>query len=424
MRVLHVLSQRPSHTGSGITLKALISGGNKRDIDSAAVIGVPAVCKDPVLDELPKEKVFRVPFETEALPFPVPGMSDVMPYPSTRFSCLDEPDLERYRKAWLNVLRKACDVFRPDVIHSHHVWIVSSLVKDAAPEVKQVIHCHATGLRQMELCPALAEEVMQGCRRADVFCVLHDGHGSELSNRLIESRSNDAGVWPGRTCSRIHVVGAGYRDDIFKSGPADSSIRVPGVSRLIYVGKYSGAKGLPQLLDAFEILTGVHQDVELHVAGSGAGEEARMLEERMKSMAPRVVLHGQVSQEELAEIMQGCEVCVLPSFYEGVPLVLVEALGCGCRLVSTALPGVVAGIVPHVGDAIELVDLPRLESVDKPVSADIPAFTQRIADACERALEKGRFQGDLRRDLEARLSHFTWDAVFERVHDIWKSLCS
>lgn len=424
MRVLHVLSQRPSHTGSGITFEAIIRRANARGIESAAVIGTPSNCRMQFLEELPKEKVFRVPFETSTLPFCVPGMSDVMPYPSTRFSCLDEPDLERYRKAWLDRVREACDVFQPDIIHSHHVWIVSSLVKDAAAGVKQVIHCHATGLRQMELCPGLAAEVIQGCRRADVFCVLHDGHGSELSGRLNTSCGE---VITGQTPARIHVVGAGYRDDIFKPGPAERAertTRVPGDSRLIYVGKYSEAKGLPQLLDAFEILTKVHQNLELHVAGSGAGEEACVLEERMKSMAPRVVLHGQVGQEELAGIMQGCDVCVLPSFYEGVPLVLVEALGCGCRLVSTALPGVVAGIVPHVGDAIELVDLPRLESVDKPVPADIPAFTQRIADACERGLEKGRFQGDLRRDLEARLSHFTWDAVFERVHDIWKSLCS
>ena len=50
--------------------------------------------------------------------------------------------------------------------------------------------------------------------------------------------------------------------------------------------------------------------------------------------------------------MRRCAVCVLPSFYEGVPLVLVEAAACGCRIVATALPGVIEQIAPYLNDAI------------------------------------------------------------------------
>jgi len=406
MRLLHVLSQRPSHTGSGITLQALIRGGDKRGAQSAAVIGVPALFNGPLLKGLPEENVFPVFFENDALPFPVPGMSDVMPYSSSVFSCLGLEDLKNYQDVWTETIRRAYHEFRPDIIHSHHVWIVSSLIKGVLPEVPQVIHCHATGLRQMELCPDLAEEVINGCRRADAFCVLHKGHADVLSSRL---RLNSH--------QKISVVGAGYRDDIFKPGPGTLSDEV---SKLVYAGKYSAAKGLPQLLDAFELLAEENAGLELHVVGSGAGEEARMLEKRMKSMAPAVVLHGQVDQVKLAGIMQGCDVCVLPSFYEGVPLVLVEALGCGCRLVSTALPGVVSEIAPHVGDALELVDLPRMESVDRPVPKDVAGFVEDLAKACRRALEKGDLVES--EGLGERLSHFTWDSVIERVYRVWKKV--
>jgi len=64
----------------------------------------------------------------------------------------------------------------------------------------------------------------------------------------------------------------------------------------------------------------------------------------------------------------------LPSFYEGLPLVLVEARACGCRLVATDLPGIRERLLPVLGDELALVELPRLTGVDKPVAADLPAF--------------------------------------------------
>ena len=54
----------------------------------------------------------------------------------------------------------------------------------------------------------------------------------------------------------------------------------------------------------------------------------------MLSMAPAVTLHGQLNQPQLAVLMRRCGVCVLPSFYEGLPLVLIEAAACGCRIVA------------------------------------------------------------------------------------------
>ena len=57
----------------------------------------------------------------------------------------------------------------------------------------------------------------------------------------------------------------------------------------------------------------------------------------MEDLVPLVTMHGQLDQPALADLMRRCAVCVLPSFYEGVPLVLVEAAACGCRLVSTDL---------------------------------------------------------------------------------------
>ena len=71
-----------------------------------------------------------VPFGAGDLDFLVPGMSDVMPYRSTRFAAMDALQLERYRAVWRSRVAAAVERFAPDVIHSHHVWLLSAVVKD------------------------------------------------------------------------------------------------------------------------------------------------------------------------------------------------------------------------------------------------------------------------------------------------------
>jgi len=232
---------------------------------------------------------------------------------------------------------------------------------------------------------------------------LHSGHARALVQALrIDS-------------SRVFVVGAGYRDDLFHH--EDGRARDP---RVLYVGKYSAAKGLPWLLNVVDRLAERVPGISLEVAGSGGGEEAEGLKKRMEAMSLRVVLHGQIDQPALARLMRACSVCVLPSFYEGVPLVLVEAAASGCHLVSTALPGVVEQIVPFMADTLDLVDLPRLREVDRPVEQDLPAFETALEKALERALKRGQV-GPLMPPPEA-LAPFTWAAVFRRVEKVWREL--
>jgi glycosyltransferase involved in cell wall biosynthesis len=422
-RVLHLSSQRPSLTGSGITLDALVRHAAEAGWEQCVSIGVPAEDAAPDVGGLEADRIRPVLFGGSGsagtgsapgcagsagiesnLEFPVPGMSDVMPYESTRFRDMSPDQLDAYREAWREHVRRLVGEFRPDVAHSHHVWIMSSLLKDVAPDLPVVVHCHATGLRQMALCPHLADEVRAGCRRNDRFVVLHRAHAGELASKL------------GIPEERIHIVGAGYRDDLFHARGRETAGE-GGRQRLLYVGKYSASKGLPWLLDAVEELASSHPALELHVAGTGSGSEAEALEKRMHALAPRVRLHGQLAQPELAVLMRRCSVCVLPSFYEGLPLVLVEAIACGCRLVATTLPGIVEQLAPHLGDDLELVPLPRLSGVDRPEADDIPEFVRSLRDAIDRSLSK-----DPDGSSVASLDHFTWQAVFERVERIWKEL--
>ncbi len=404
MKVLHLLSQRPSLTGSGITLDAMVRHAAAR-WEQRVVVGAPNDDPAPEIGGLGADHIHPLAFGAGRLPFPVPGMSDVMPYPSTVFGAMTDREIEIYRSGWRRHLATVIDAFQPDVIHSHHVWLMSSLVKDIAPDTPVVTQCHATGLRQMVLIPSLADEVRAGCARNDAFVVLHRGHAEDLARIL------------GVPETRIHVVGAGYRADLFHGQGRDPA-RTPA---LLYIGKYSAAKGLPWLLDAFERLIPQHPNLRLHIAGDGSGAEAESLRERMTAMAPKIVLHGQVTQTELAQLMRRSTVCVLPSFYEGLPLVLVEALACGCRLVATDLPGVVDELAPRLGAALELVELPAMAGVDTPVEDELPGFVDRLEAGLQRALD-GPPLGDPTETMPETLAAFTWGAVFGRVERVWRSV--
>ena len=404
-RVLHVLSQRPDFTGSGVSLQAIVRCAADAGWAQHVVVSTPAEDPTPGVADLPAEQVHPLVFGRGQLDFPLPGMSDVMPYASSRWSNLSAAQLDTYRNAWREHLTRVLDIAQPDVIHTRHIWLLSAMMKDVAPGVPVVNHCHATGLRQMELCPHLAEVVQRGCARNDRFFVLHRQHADALAEKL-EVAGN-----------RIHIIGTGYREELFHASDRSASTG----TQLLYAGKYSHAKGLPQLLDAFERLLATRGDLTLHIAGDGAGEEAEALRTRMAGMTPRVVRHGQLDHRALADLMRRCDVFVLPSLYEGLPLVLVEALACGCRVVCSDLPGVQSGLSPYLGDLLNLVPLPRLIGPDVPVPEDVPAFVSALTSTLDDVLDDVGSSPQPESPPVA-LKNFTWPAVFERVEAVWQTL--
>ena len=93
MRILSISAQKPDSTGSGIYMTELIKALSKMGHEQAAIAGISK--NDRV--SLPEEvEFFPVYFDTEKLPFHVVGMSDEMPYESTRYRDMDEDMTERF----------------------------------------------------------------------------------------------------------------------------------------------------------------------------------------------------------------------------------------------------------------------------------------------------------------------------------------
>ncbi len=411
MRVLHLLAQIPGNTGSGVYLENMLAYFSHRNYPQAAVVGVPAglECRLP---GVAAEHGYAMVFDSPELPFPVPGMSDIMPYRSSRYRDLDEAQLEQLLTAYRATLRRAIGDFAPDLIISHHLWLLTATATEVVAELgcagslPVVGLCHGTDLRQKQQLPALAELVRTSLGRLDRVLALNRAQQLEI------------GDWLGLPAERISVIGNGFNRRIFK--PSAEPCWRDSVD-FVYAGKLSEAKGVSCLLEAFAALErpeGV--ELHLHLAGSGQGAEAEALLAQIDALDDATYV-GMLPQDRLAELFNRCDIFVLPSFFEGLPLVLAEALSCGLAVVSSELHGVPEWLGEEISASSRFIEvpLPTLEQVDRPAAAERPQFVERLRAAMARSLQH---QIDGSHDALPDLTHLAWDGIFYRVEQELRGL--
>jgi glycosyltransferase involved in cell wall biosynthesis len=93
-------------------------------------------------------------------------------------------------------------------------------------------------------------------------------------------------------------------------------------------------------LEAVAHLVAEGRDVRLRLVGDGP--DSRQLQQRAQQLgiAERVLFEGWKNQEELRQLYAGSDLCVLSSFSEGVPVVLMEAMATGVPCVAPRITGV------------------------------------------------------------------------------------
>lgn len=362
MRILHVIAQQPGRTGSGVFLNSLLThaAGNKQ----ALIAGIP---KDQQISHpnLNSKNIFPVYFETQKLPFPVVGMSDQMPYNSTRYCDLDDEMLARWKSAFLEQLYFAEEKFKPEIVLCHHLWLLTSLCRQTLSKLPMLAFCHGTGLRQLTKLQKYRNFVVHGCKNLERIFALN--HFQEEQIKLHYHYPKE----------KLVVLGSGYNSDLFYPS---SNIKSSVPTKIVYCGKLAAAKGVFSLLHAFQKLD--KKLFNLHLIGSGSGQEANKIRQIANS-TEGVYLHGAVSQKKLGDIFRSCDIFVLPSFYEGLPLVILEAMACGLPVVVSKLPGLQEWLGKNVctSNNIKFVPLPRLANVDTPVAADLPEYEDKLAKA-------------------------------------------
>ena len=204
---------------------------------------------------------------------------------------------------------------------------------------------------------------------------------------------------------KIKVIGTGYNGAIFynynmKEGNAIIDKDIDNdMSRLkddcghkiryIFAGKISEKKGVLSLIRALSYMPSAYKDeIEIVLAG-GAGNEAELAAiTRMAEQSDYDIRFlGRLNQETLSREYRKSDVFILPSFSEGLPLVLLEAMACGLKVICTDLPGIRDWLDETIpSNEVVYVTPPKMCNRDEAIEDDLPRFERELADAMIRVL--------------------------------------
>lgn len=126
--------------------------------------------------------------------------------------------------------------------------------------------------------------------------------------------------------------------DIYKFGRKQEK-KSDGKTRFLFVGRLEKQKGLEYLIQAAKFLKGKN-DFEIIVTGDG--EEAENLKKAAAEFEVEDIIKftGKLSEHALIEQYTGCDIFVLPSLWEGLPLTLLEAAATGLPIIATEVGGI------------------------------------------------------------------------------------
>ncbi len=195
---------------------------------------------------------------------------------------------------------------------------------------------------------------------------------------------------------RLHIIHCGVEPARYGARPAREA---GGPVQLVFVGRLAAVKGVRVLLEALARVRGeVAEGVHLTLVGGGSERTALEGMAASLGIAEQVEFTGYLSQTEVAERLETGDIFVLPSFAEGVPVVLMEAMASGLPVIATRVGGVgelvedgVNGLVVAPSDVAGLADaIATLARDPAQRSAMGAAGRARVREAYDIDREAGR----------------------------------
>jgi glycosyltransferase involved in cell wall biosynthesis len=179
---------------------------------------------------------------------------------------------------------------------------------------------------------------------------------------------------------------------------------LPESPALIFIGHILRAKGILELLDAFFLVRQSHPDLHLIVIGSG--EDFSTFKGKVAHGAGYIHVLGSRPHDEIPGWLSAADILVLPSWREGLPNVVVEAIACERPVVATRVGGIPEAVIDNESGIL----------VDK-------QDPQALAEAINFLL----LESEARKKMGTRGRHiveekFTWEKNAERTIEVYREV--
>jgi len=245
----------------------------------------------------------------------------------------------------------------------------------------------------------------------DRFYLNLDYKGIKKATRIIavsQTTKNDLIRYLGIPDERISVVYEGIDHRLFLPVPH----RIYDTPYILFVGSEHPQKNLTGLVKAFNQLKGEPRFKELKLVkvGKAGGQEADFRGQTMEvvsalGLVGEVIFTDFVSEADLPAYYSGAEVFVLPSLYEGFGFPVLEAMACGCPVVTSntsSLPEV-------VGEAGIMVN---------------PDDTDSLAEAMRQVLTDSKLRKEMVRKGLEQANKFSWEKVARETLEVYNQVAS
>jgi glycosyltransferase involved in cell wall biosynthesis len=242
-----------------------------------------------------------------------------------------------------------------------------------------LIHCHWL-IPQGLVC--VIARIVAGKPATALVCTSHGGDLFSLNNvifqnmkRFVASRVDQ--LYVVSNAMKTHAISLGMKaekisvmpmgvDLINRFKEVDGNQRIK--KRVVFVGRLVEKKGVEFLLDAFKKVHAEFSDASLLIIGDGPLRESLELKARNLNVHESVSFLGGKKSEELPYYYSSASIVAVPSVVassgdqEGLGLVIIEAMGCGCAVVASDLPAIrdiideECGVLVAPGDSMQLAD--------------------------------------------------------------------
>lgn len=214
--------------------------------------------------------------------------------------------------------------WRPDIIHAHvYSAGVPGVFLGKIYKIPVVITEHWSGFPRHILCKFDIFMARFAMNRAQIILPVSKDLEEAIKSYSIKNRFE---VVPNVVNTNIFFPSVVKRRNYKK--------------RILFVALLSPAKGIPCLLQALAHLSKKRQDFLLDIVGDGPNrKEYEDLTERL-GLRTFLFFHGLKPKKEVAEFMRSNDFFVLPSLWENLPCVLLEAMASGLPIIATEVGGI------------------------------------------------------------------------------------